>query len=153
MGESKRFTSPMLLFNYWTNLFFFAWRLLSTVTYQTTLLYLNVRDMTPQTPVASQNHVFCLLHQGGRKNGLFSPSTASLPAFSSLAPSVEDSSVSLRPSCTLGPDSAVVVDSPSTTGTPFNQGSRLHLTFKVALWFSGWPPVFHVIFSDIKYVF
>lgn len=156
MCKSKRFTSPILLFNYWTGDFdpsFFAWWLLSMLTYQTTLLYIIVCDVTPQAPVASRYHVFCLLHQGGRKNGLFSPSTASLPAFSSLTPNVEESSVSLRPSCTLGPESAIVVDSPSTTGTTFNQGSWLHLTFKLALWFSGWLPVFHVSFSCKKKCF
>ncbi|XP_059210840.1 mitogen-activated protein kinase kinase kinase kinase 2 [Centropristis striata] len=52
---------------------------------------------------------------GGRKSGLFSPSTASLPAFSSLTPNAEDSDQSVRPSCTLGPDTAVTSDSTSTT--------------------------------------
>ncbi|KAL7375137.1 hypothetical protein ABVT39_012590 [Epinephelus coioides] len=52
---------------------------------------------------------------GGRKSGLFSPSTASLPAFSSLTPNADDSDLTLRPSCTLGPDAAVTADSPSTT--------------------------------------
>ncbi|XP_074518095.1 mitogen-activated protein kinase kinase kinase kinase 2 isoform X2 [Halichoeres trimaculatus] len=52
---------------------------------------------------------------GGRKGGLFSPSTASLPAFSSLSPNAEDSDLTLRPSCTLGPESAVTADSASTT--------------------------------------
>ncbi|KAK2852073.1 hypothetical protein Q5P01_008349 [Channa striata] len=49
---------------------------------------------------------------GGRKSGLFSPSTASLPPLSSLSPSTDDKDPTLRPSCTLGPDSA---DSTSTT--------------------------------------
>ncbi|XP_075896533.1 mitogen-activated protein kinase kinase kinase kinase 2 isoform X1 [Nelusetta ayraudi] len=53
---------------------------------------------------------------GERKNVLFSPSTASLPAFSSLTPSVEDPRLTPRPSCTLGPDSATAADSPSTAG-------------------------------------
>ncbi|XP_051799841.1 mitogen-activated protein kinase kinase kinase kinase 2 isoform X3 [Acanthochromis polyacanthus] len=52
---------------------------------------------------------------GGKKSGLFSPSTASLPAFSSLTPGTEDRDLTLRPSCTLGPDTAVTTDSPSTT--------------------------------------
>uniref|UniRef100_A0A8C3B2Z9 Mitogen-activated protein kinase kinase kinase kinase n=1 Tax=Cyclopterus lumpus TaxID=8103 RepID=A0A8C3B2Z9_CYCLU len=39
--------------------------------------------------------------KGARKSGLFSPSTASLPAFSSLTPNTEDSDPTLRPSCTL----------------------------------------------------
>ncbi|XP_076581292.1 mitogen-activated protein kinase kinase kinase kinase 2 isoform X1 [Chaetodon auriga] len=55
---------------------------------------------------------------GGRKSGLFSPSTASLPAFSSLAPNVEDRDLTLRPSCTLGPDTAITADSTSTTVLP-----------------------------------
>ncbi|KAM9335304.1 mitogen-activated protein kinase kinase kinase kinase 2 [Symphorus nematophorus] len=52
---------------------------------------------------------------GGRKSGLFSPSTASLPAFSSLTPNTEDRDLTLRPSCTLGPDTAITPDSTSTT--------------------------------------
>ncbi|KAM3590272.1 uncharacterized protein V6R79_006940 [Siganus canaliculatus] len=52
---------------------------------------------------------------GGRKSGLFSPSTASLPAFSSLTPNTEDRDLTLRPSCTLGPDNAITADSTSTT--------------------------------------
>ncbi|XP_074480191.1 mitogen-activated protein kinase kinase kinase kinase 2 isoform X3 [Sebastes fasciatus] len=56
---------------------------------------------------------------GGRKSGLYSPATASLPAFSSLTtPNTEDSELTSRPSCTLGPDAAVTdADSTSTTGT------------------------------------
>ncbi|XP_077961888.1 mitogen-activated protein kinase kinase kinase kinase 2 isoform X7 [Gasterosteus aculeatus] len=53
---------------------------------------------------------------GGRKSGLFSPSTASLPAFRSLIPNTEDSDLTMRPSCTLGPDAAVIADPTSTTG-------------------------------------
>ncbi|XP_069015100.1 mitogen-activated protein kinase kinase kinase kinase 2 isoform X2 [Embiotoca jacksoni] len=52
---------------------------------------------------------------GGRKSGLFGPSTASLPAFSSLTSNTGDKNLTLRPSCTLGPDAAVTPDSPSTT--------------------------------------
>ncbi|XP_069374763.1 mitogen-activated protein kinase kinase kinase kinase 2 isoform X4 [Paralichthys olivaceus] len=52
---------------------------------------------------------------GGKKSGLFSPSTASLPAFSSLTPNTDDKDQTLRPSCTLGPDAAITADSPSTT--------------------------------------
>ncbi|TMS02128.1 Mitogen-activated protein kinase kinase kinase kinase 2, partial [Larimichthys crocea] len=52
---------------------------------------------------------------GGRKSGLFSPSTASLPAFSSLTPNTDNKDLTLRPSCTLGPDTAVAADSTSTT--------------------------------------
>ncbi|XP_056883605.1 mitogen-activated protein kinase kinase kinase kinase 2 isoform X1 [Takifugu flavidus] len=48
----------------------------------------------------------------GRKSGLFSPSSASLPAFTSLASSSEDSGLLLRSSCTLKPDGAVAADSP-----------------------------------------
>nr|XP_046175839.1 mitogen-activated protein kinase kinase kinase kinase 2-like isoform X2 [Oncorhynchus gorbuscha] len=43
--------------------------------------------------------------KGGRKSGLFSPSTASLPAISSFCPTLEDKDLTLRPSSTLGPDS------------------------------------------------
>uniref|UniRef100_A0A8C3B1S3 Mitogen-activated protein kinase kinase kinase kinase n=1 Tax=Cyclopterus lumpus TaxID=8103 RepID=A0A8C3B1S3_CYCLU len=60
-------------------------------------------------------HVFADVFQGARKSGLFSPSTASLPAFSSLTPNTEDSDPTLRPSCTLGPDAAVPADPNSTT--------------------------------------
>ncbi|XP_032400486.1 mitogen-activated protein kinase kinase kinase kinase 2 isoform X3 [Etheostoma spectabile] len=52
---------------------------------------------------------------GGRKSGLFSPTTASLPAFSSLTPHTEDSELTVRPSCTLGPDPVLTADSTSTT--------------------------------------
>ncbi|XP_071334317.1 mitogen-activated protein kinase kinase kinase kinase 2 isoform X4 [Trachinotus anak] len=52
---------------------------------------------------------------GGKKSGLFSLSTASLPAFSSLTPSTEDTDLTLRPSCTLGPDAATTADSTPTT--------------------------------------
>uniref|UniRef100_A0A7N9AVD6 Mitogen-activated protein kinase kinase kinase kinase n=1 Tax=Mastacembelus armatus TaxID=205130 RepID=A0A7N9AVD6_9TELE len=55
----------------------------------------------------------CLLmfFQGSRKSGLFSPATASLPPFSSLTPSTGDRDLTLRPSCTLGPDTAISADS------------------------------------------
>uniref|UniRef100_A0A8C7IBA5 Mitogen-activated protein kinase kinase kinase kinase n=1 Tax=Oncorhynchus kisutch TaxID=8019 RepID=A0A8C7IBA5_ONCKI len=43
--------------------------------------------------------------KGGRKSGLFSPSTASLPAIGSFCPTLEDKDLTLRPSSTLGPDS------------------------------------------------
>ncbi|XP_026176987.1 mitogen-activated protein kinase kinase kinase kinase 2 isoform X2 [Mastacembelus armatus] len=52
---------------------------------------------------------------GSRKSGLFSPATASLPPFSSLTPSTGDRDLTLRPSCTLGPDTAISADSSSTT--------------------------------------
>nr|XP_043877804.1 mitogen-activated protein kinase kinase kinase kinase 2 isoform X4 [Solea senegalensis] len=52
---------------------------------------------------------------GNKKSSLFSPSTASLPAFSFLSPSTEDSDLTLRPTCTLGPDSVVATDSASNT--------------------------------------
>ncbi|XP_029310711.1 mitogen-activated protein kinase kinase kinase kinase 2 isoform X2 [Cottoperca gobio] len=52
---------------------------------------------------------------GGRKSGLYGPSTASLPAFSSLSPNTEDSDLTVRPSCTLRPDAAITADSTSTT--------------------------------------
>nr|XP_046235988.1 mitogen-activated protein kinase kinase kinase kinase 2 isoform X3 [Scatophagus argus] len=54
---------------------------------------------------------------GGRKSGLFNPSTASLPAFSSLTPTTEDKDLTLRPSCTLGPDSAITADPTSSSTT------------------------------------
>ncbi|MED6285237.1 hypothetical protein CHARACLAT_027219, partial [Characodon lateralis] len=50
---------------------------------------------------------------GGRKSGLFSP-TASLPAFSSLTSNTEDRDLTPRPTCTLGPDTAITADSGST---------------------------------------
>uniref|UniRef100_A0A673AA36 Mitogen-activated protein kinase kinase kinase kinase n=1 Tax=Sphaeramia orbicularis TaxID=375764 RepID=A0A673AA36_9TELE len=49
------------------------------------------------------------------KSGLFSPSTASLPAFSSLTPNSEDKDLTLRPSCTLGPDAAIALARCSAT--------------------------------------
>ncbi|XP_023279647.1 mitogen-activated protein kinase kinase kinase kinase 2 isoform X2 [Seriola lalandi dorsalis] len=52
---------------------------------------------------------------GGKKSGLFSLSTASLPAFRSLTPGAEDRDLTLRPSCTLGPDAATSPDSTSAT--------------------------------------
>ncbi|KAI4808373.1 hypothetical protein KUCAC02_000436 [Chaenocephalus aceratus] len=52
---------------------------------------------------------------GGRRSGLFGPSTASLPAFSSLSPRAEESDLTLRPSCTLGPEAATPADAPSPT--------------------------------------
>ncbi|XP_051284500.1 mitogen-activated protein kinase kinase kinase kinase 2 isoform X4 [Dicentrarchus labrax] len=53
---------------------------------------------------------------GGRKSGLFSPSTASLPAFSSLTPNTDDRDLTRGPSCTLGPDTAIAADSTSAAG-------------------------------------
>uniref|UniRef100_H3CGV5 Mitogen-activated protein kinase kinase kinase kinase n=1 Tax=Tetraodon nigroviridis TaxID=99883 RepID=H3CGV5_TETNG len=53
-----------------------------------------------------------LVLKEGRKSALFSPSTASLPAFASLA-STEDSGLMLRSSCTMKPDSAIASDSAS----------------------------------------
>ncbi|XP_010886239.1 mitogen-activated protein kinase kinase kinase kinase 2 isoform X2 [Esox lucius] len=43
--------------------------------------------------------------KGVRKSGLFSPSTASLPAIGSFCPTLEDKDLTLRPSSTLGSDS------------------------------------------------
>lgn len=57
-----------------------------------------------------------LVFQEGRKSALFSSSTASLPAFTSLASSTEDSGPMLRSSCTMKPDSAIAADSPSPSG-------------------------------------
>ncbi|XP_037117134.1 mitogen-activated protein kinase kinase kinase kinase 2 isoform X2 [Syngnathus acus] len=48
---------------------------------------------------------------GGRKSGLFSPTTASLPAFCSLSVNAGDKDVTERPSCTLGPDASTAPDS------------------------------------------
>ncbi|XP_061566026.1 mitogen-activated protein kinase kinase kinase kinase 2 [Cololabis saira] len=50
---------------------------------------------------------------GGRKSGLFAPSTASLPAFSYLTSEPEETELTQRPSCTLGPDSAIMTESSS----------------------------------------
>uniref|UniRef100_A0A3B3ZL61 Mitogen-activated protein kinase kinase kinase kinase n=1 Tax=Periophthalmus magnuspinnatus TaxID=409849 RepID=A0A3B3ZL61_9GOBI len=44
------------------------------------------------------------LQLAGRKSSVFSPTTASLPAFSSLSTHTGDQDLTLRPSCTLGPD-------------------------------------------------
>ncbi|XP_028989173.1 mitogen-activated protein kinase kinase kinase kinase 2 isoform X2 [Betta splendens] len=52
---------------------------------------------------------------GGRKAGLFTPTTASLPPLSALTPSSEDRDPTLRPSCTLGPDAVIQADATSTT--------------------------------------
>lgn len=63
------------------------------------------------------------------KSGLYSPSTASLPAFSSLTPNTEERDLTLRPSCTLGHDAAITADSTSTTGTThrtFHQSSSFY---------------------------
>ncbi|KAM3849659.1 mitogen-activated protein kinase kinase kinase kinase 2 [Diretmus argenteus] len=54
--------------------------------------------------------------KSGRKSDLFSPSTASLPPFSSFTPNVEEKDLTPRPSCTLGPDSALTADSTSSPG-------------------------------------
>ncbi|CAB1351802.1 unnamed protein product [Coregonus sp. 'balchen'] len=43
--------------------------------------------------------------KSGSKSGLFSPSTASLPAISSFCPTMEDKDLTLGPSSSLGPDS------------------------------------------------
>ncbi|XP_061619209.1 mitogen-activated protein kinase kinase kinase kinase 2 isoform X2 [Phyllopteryx taeniolatus] len=48
---------------------------------------------------------------GGRKSGLFSPTTASLPAFCSVSVNTGDRDVTQRPSCTLGPDASIAPDS------------------------------------------
>uniref|UniRef100_A0AAV2KP25 Mitogen-activated protein kinase kinase kinase kinase n=1 Tax=Knipowitschia caucasica TaxID=637954 RepID=A0AAV2KP25_KNICA len=53
---------------------------------------------------------------GGRRSGLFSPTTASLPAFCSLSTQAEDQDHTLRPSCTLGPDAALENDCHSSPG-------------------------------------
>ncbi|XP_029932385.1 mitogen-activated protein kinase kinase kinase kinase 2 isoform X2 [Myripristis murdjan] len=53
--------------------------------------------------------------KGVRKSGLFSPSTASLPPFSSFSPSMEAKDLTLRPSCTLGPDSTHNADPSSSS--------------------------------------
>uniref|UniRef100_A0AAZ1X245 Mitogen-activated protein kinase kinase kinase kinase n=1 Tax=Oreochromis aureus TaxID=47969 RepID=A0AAZ1X245_OREAU len=55
------------------------------------------------------SNMFDGVSQGGRKSSVFSPSTASLPAFSSLTPNTEDKDLTPRPTCTLGPDSAVTL--------------------------------------------
>ncbi|XP_033839131.1 mitogen-activated protein kinase kinase kinase kinase 2 isoform X3 [Periophthalmus magnuspinnatus] len=52
----------------------------------------------------------------GRKSSVFSPTTASLPAFSSLSTHTGDQDLTLRPSCTLGPDTAIDNDCHSSPG-------------------------------------
>ncbi|KAF7649787.1 hypothetical protein LDENG_00135750 [Lucifuga dentata] len=54
--------------------------------------------------------------KSSRKSALLSPSTASLPAFSSLTLSAEDEDAAPRPSCTLGPHAAVPDDCTSNAG-------------------------------------
>nr|XP_061816020.1 mitogen-activated protein kinase kinase kinase kinase 2-like isoform X1 [Nerophis lumbriciformis] len=44
---------------------------------------------------------------GGKRSGLFSPTTASLPAFCSLSVNTSDRDATQRPICTLGPDASV----------------------------------------------
>ncbi|XP_047434640.1 mitogen-activated protein kinase kinase kinase kinase 2 isoform X3 [Mugil cephalus] len=55
---------------------------------------------------------------GGRKSGLFCPSTASLPAFSLLTLNTDNRNPAMRPSCTLGPDANAASTADSSTGTP-----------------------------------
>ncbi|XP_077355115.1 mitogen-activated protein kinase kinase kinase kinase 2 isoform X2 [Festucalex cinctus] len=52
---------------------------------------------------------------GGRKSGLLSPTTASLPAFRSLNVNTGDDDVTQRPTCTLGPDASMAPDSASSS--------------------------------------
>ncbi|KAJ8008116.1 hypothetical protein DPEC_G00101420 [Dallia pectoralis] len=52
--------------------------------------------------------------KGGRRSGLFSPSTASLPAIGSFCPTLEDKDLTLRPSSTLGPDSILTPNNPTS---------------------------------------
>lgn len=77
--------------------------------------------------------LWCYMFQGGRKSGLFSSSTASLPAFRCLTPNTEDKDLTLRPSCTLGPDTAITADSTSNTGTTHHTNHSMR-----AFWFSCW---------------
>ncbi|KAK0155783.1 Mitogen-activated protein kinase kinase kinase kinase 2 [Merluccius polli] len=58
--------------------------------------------------------------KAGKKSALFSPTTASLPAFSCLSPDAADQEdLTPRPSCTLGPGSAVPCTASSTaTSSP-----------------------------------
>ena len=58
--------------------------------------------------------------KGGRKSGLFSPTTASLPVFGSFPPNMEDKDLTLRPSATLGADSTLTPDSSSGTAQPLH---------------------------------
>uniref|UniRef100_A0A8C7SMZ8 Mitogen-activated protein kinase kinase kinase kinase n=1 Tax=Oncorhynchus mykiss TaxID=8022 RepID=A0A8C7SMZ8_ONCMY len=53
----------------------------------------------------SSQHRMAIWGNGGRKSGLFIPSTASLPAISSFCPTLEDKDLTLGPSSSLGPDS------------------------------------------------
>ncbi|XP_051912240.1 mitogen-activated protein kinase kinase kinase kinase 2 isoform X2 [Hippocampus zosterae] len=53
---------------------------------------------------------------GGRKSGLFSPTTASLPAFCSLSINTAEGNATQRPSSTLGPDTSAAPDSSHSSG-------------------------------------
>uniref|UniRef100_A0A4W5MTC4 Mitogen-activated protein kinase kinase kinase kinase n=1 Tax=Hucho hucho TaxID=62062 RepID=A0A4W5MTC4_9TELE len=67
----------------------------------------------PYPDMVSDMYILCLTcrgfegSKGGRKSGLFSPSTASLPAIGSFCPTLEDKDLTLRPSSTLGHDSTL----------------------------------------------
>uniref|UniRef100_A0A6Q2WTV2 Mitogen-activated protein kinase kinase kinase kinase n=1 Tax=Esox lucius TaxID=8010 RepID=A0A6Q2WTV2_ESOLU len=69
----------------------------------------NVQGHDQDTPTRRQgSHTNKRCQEGGkgvRKSGLFSPSTASLPAIGSFCPTLEDKDLTLRPSSTLGSDS------------------------------------------------
>ncbi|XP_061665176.1 mitogen-activated protein kinase kinase kinase kinase 2 isoform X2 [Syngnathoides biaculeatus] len=52
---------------------------------------------------------------GVRKSGLFTPTTASLPAFCSLSVTTGDRDVTQRPSCTLGPDASTGADTANSS--------------------------------------
>uniref|UniRef100_A0A8C5HSL9 Mitogen-activated protein kinase kinase kinase kinase n=1 Tax=Gouania willdenowi TaxID=441366 RepID=A0A8C5HSL9_GOUWI len=53
--------------------------------------------------------------EGGKRSDFFSPSTASLPTFSSFTPTTEEQDLTLRPSCTLGANSTVTPESTSNS--------------------------------------
>lgn len=91
------------------------------------------------TPLALQGEKCVCVFQGVRKSGLFSTSTTSLPAFSSLFHNTEDKDLTLRPSCTLGPDTAITADSTSTTGTTHhsNHSIRAHVVKQLCVWVLG----------------
>lgn len=86
-------------------------------------------DGPTMTPPPPECFTCAAMFQGGRRSGLFGPSTASLPAFSSLSPRAEESDLTLRPSCTLGPEAATPADAPSPTGTPLSLHQYSVLSF------------------------
>ncbi|KAJ3585139.1 hypothetical protein NHX12_013861 [Muraenolepis orangiensis] len=72
---------------------------------------------------------------GGRKSALFSPTTASLPAFSCLSPeAAAPEDVTPRPSCTLGPASAVASTCSAASSPGLSSTLRTHTEDSTADW-------------------